>query len=136
MSLAYLLDTNVLIDILRGEAIPLRERFRAAAGRVAVSAISVMELEFGADRSSDPAANRRKAATLLALTEQLPFGLAAAENAGRLRATLMTIGQTIGAYDTLIAGHARSAGLTLVTNNVREFGRVPGLAVENWLADR
>ena len=132
-SLAYMLDTNVLIDLLRAVSMPMRERFRAASGRIAVSSISVMELEYGINRSSDPIRNRTQTESLLALTQVLSFGYDAGQNAGRLRSDLTNSGTTIGPFDTLIAGHARSEGLILVTNNVGEFSRVPGLEIENWL---
>ncbi|MDR3070105.1 MAG: type II toxin-antitoxin system VapC family toxin [Propionibacteriaceae bacterium] len=133
MSLAYLLDTNIVIALLRGATPPTRQRFRDAEGRIAVSVITAMELEYGAERSSDPCGNRRSVEELLSLVEVLPFDRAAAENAGRLRAKLAAQGTPIGPFDSLIAGHARSRGLVVVTNNTREFDRVPGLQVEDWL---
>jgi len=132
-SLAYMLDTNVLIDLLRGTSMPIKERFRAAADRIAVSTISVMELEYGIERSSDPILNRKQSESLLSLVDILAFDSSAAQNAGRLRAHMSNSGLTIGPFDTLIAGHARSEGLIIITNNVREFSRVPGLEIENWL---
>jgi len=130
-----MLDTNVVIDLLHETSTPIRERFRAAAGHIALSSISVMELEYGINRSSDPVGNRNRTEALLHLMSVLPLGYSAAQNAGRLRSHLVQMGLTIGPFDTLIAGHARSEGLVLVTNNVREFSRVPGLEIENWLLD-
>mgnify|MGYP000076639617 CR=1 FL=1 len=132
MSARVLLDTNILIFALRNRTPGLRDRMRAQVGRMAVSAISAAELAYGVERSSDPVRNRRATEELLALTTPLAFDERAAEHAGEIRATLASAGTPIGAYDVLIAGHARSAGLTLVTNNVREFARVPGLLVEDW----
>ncbi|BDZ65503.1 type II toxin-antitoxin system VapC family toxin [Agromyces mangrovi Wang et al. 2018] len=135
MSARVLLDTNILIFALRNRTPGLRERMRAQAGRMAVSSISVAELAYGVERSSDPARNRRATEELLALTTRLALEERAAEHAGEIRAALAAAGTPIGAYDVLLAGHARSAGLTLVTNNVREFARVPGLLVEDWTVE-
>jgi tRNA(fMet)-specific endonuclease VapC len=132
--LIYLLDSNILIALLRGAQPPTRQRFRDAEGLVGVSVVSVMELEYGVQRSGYPSENRRAVEELLSLVEILPFDRAAAEDAGRVRGQLAARGQTIGPFDSLIAGHARSRGLIVVTNNIREFARVPGLQVEDWLA--
>ncbi|MDR2975511.1 MAG: PIN domain-containing protein [Propionibacteriaceae bacterium] len=132
-TLAYMLDTSVLIDLLRATSRPIRAKFQAAAGRIGVSTVSVMELEYGIARSNDPVGNREKTESLLRLTQILPFTLDAAQNAGQAPSVLATSGMSIGLFDSLIAGHARSQGLVLVTNNVREFESVPDLLVENWL---
>lgn len=97
-----------------------------------MSSITVAELAYGAERSSDAAGNRQAVEQFLALTAVLPFDAAAAQHAGEIRAKLTTAGQTIGGYDVLTAGHGRSAGLAVVTNNTREFARVPGLEVLDW----
>lgn len=128
----YLLDRNVLIDLLRGGGREARDRFRAASHRIAVSSISVFELEYGAARSHAPDANRAVVESLLSRVTVLPFDAPAAVHAGRIRAHLAARGTPIGPYDTLLAGAARAVGLTLVTGNVDEFQRVPGLAVERW----
>ncbi|MCA5894180.1 PIN domain-containing protein [Isoptericola sp. NEAU-Y5] len=119
---------------MRGRADVARPRSQAAEGRVAVSSISEMELEYGIERSNDPARSRRAVGELLSLVEALPFNTAAAMHAGRIRAILAGRGEPIGPFDTLLAGHARSLGLVVATNNVREFTGVPGLEVEDWLA--
>lgn len=134
MTLRYLLDTNVAIDALRRRP-SLRSRFVAESGRVAVSAITRFELEYGALRSANPATTRIAMETLLQFIPVLDFDDAAADRAAEVRAALSAAGTPIGAYDTLIAGHALARGLTLVTNNTREFSRVPGLQVENWTGD-
>lgn len=134
MSTLYLLDTNVLIALLRGNGVAARPRLREAEGRVAVSTVSEMELEYGIERSDDPHRNRQAVDDLLSLVDVLPFDGLAAMHAGRVRARLAARGTPIGPYDALLAGHARSLGLVMVTNNVREFSRVPGLEVEDWLA--
>jgi len=93
-----------------------------------------MELQYGAERSRDVARNERAMAAVLARLRVIPFDEAAAREAGQIRAYLAAQGTPIGPYDVLLAGHARALGLTMVTNNVAEFSRVPRLKVENWLA--
>ncbi|MFJ2519689.1 type II toxin-antitoxin system VapC family toxin [Cellulosimicrobium cellulans] len=135
MSTLYLLDTNVLVALLRGNGSAARPRLREAEGRVAVSTVSEMELEYGIERSDDPPRNRQAVDELLSLVDVRPFDGLAAMHAGRVRALLAARGTPIGPYDALLAGHARSLGLVMVTNNVRELSRVPGLEVEDWLAE-
>lgn len=132
MELTYLLDTNILISMLRYRMDALGPRLRAASGQVAVSMISVAELEHGVARSSQPDSDGRRVESLLSFVDVLPFDRAAAHYAGRISAYLATSGMSIGPYDALIAGHARSRGLVVVTANMREFARVPGLECEDW----
>lgn len=99
---------------------------------MAVSTITVAELAYGVERSSRPDQNRGAVEEFLALLEVMPLDASAAEHAGRIRAELAITGTPIGAYDALIAGQARSRGLVVVTNNTREFARVPGLLLEDW----
>jgi len=134
VTLAYLLDTNILIALLRGKGEAARPRLKAASGQMAVSTITTMELEFGLAVSGASERQRLQLQSLIGLMTVLPFDEAAATNAGRLRAQLSQQGTTIGPYDALIAGQARCLGLIMVTANVSEFARVPGLIVENWLA--
>jgi tRNA(fMet)-specific endonuclease VapC len=112
----------------------LRGRFKAASGTIAVSTVSVAELEHGLARSTDLEGDAAKVASLLSLCEILDFDRSAAHHAGRISGRLATAGTPIGPLDTLIAGHARSRGLTVVTSNLREFSRVPGLECEDWAA--
>ena len=133
MSTLYLLDTNVLIALLRGAGDAARPRLRAAEGRIAVSTVSEMELEYGVERSRDPVRSRQAVDELLSLVDVVPFDTPAAMHAGRIRAVLAGRGSPIGPFDALLAGHARSLGLVMVTNDLREFSRVPGLEVEDWL---
>ncbi|WP_264031596.1 type II toxin-antitoxin system VapC family toxin [Cellulosimicrobium sp. SH8] len=133
MSTLFLLDTTILVTLLRGNGAAARPRLREAEGRVAVSTVSEMELEYGIERSGDPHRNRQAVDDLLSLVDVLPFDGLAAMHAGRVRALLAARGTPIGPYDALLAGHARSLGLVMVTNNVRELARVPGLEVEDWL---
>lgn len=132
MSARFLLDTNIVIFALRNRTPELRARLAADYGRLAVSTITVAELQFGAERSQNPQQNRHAYEAFLALVEVQPFSFAAAEHSGEIRAELAKTGRPIGSYDALIAGHARASGLVVVTNNVREFDRVPGLLVEDW----
>lgn len=135
MELTYLLDTSILIALLRRRSDSPRRRLRSAAGHLAVSTISVAELEHGIARSNEPERDAARVESLLSLVEILPFDRAAAHHAGRISAHLAMEGMSIGPYDVLIAGHARSRGLVVITDNIREFRRVPGLVCENWLDD-
>lgn len=131
----YLLDTNILMALLHPERRRLvLPRIEAQApGEVVTSAVVAHELFYGAAKSARPEENRRRFARLLADLEPLPFTQADAEAAGEVRAILRAKGRPIGPYDVLIAGQARARGLVLVTNNGREFERVDGLKVEDWL---
>lgn len=131
----FLLDTNICIYCIKQKPRPVLDRFRKLpVSAVGVSAITVAELEFGVANSSDPARNRAALLAFLAPLDIAAFDDRAAEEYGRVRAHLQSRGTPIGPLDTLIAGHALSLGVTLVTNNEREFSRVPGLNVENWAA--
>ena len=129
----YLLDTNIVIEVLRHRPEALRRRFADNSGRLGISSITVSELYFGAEKSSRREDNLNAIEAFLPLVEILDFNAGAASHAGELRAALARSGTPIGPYDVLIAGHARSLGLTVVTNNLKEFSRVEGLRVEDWL---
>lgn len=129
----YLLDTSTIVALIRGRHDHARGRFRDAEGRLGVSTVTVMELEYGVERGLDPRRARGEAEELVSLVDVLPFDEVAAMHAGRVRAQLAAAGTPIGPFDTLLAGHARSLGLVMVTHNAREFERVPGLQVEDWL---
>jgi tRNA(fMet)-specific endonuclease VapC len=132
----FLLDTNICIDILRRpNSLALKHLVRLAPGDVAISTISLAELEYGVHKSSNPTRNAQlliEACTPLTI---VPFDNAAAGVYGLVRARLETKGTPIGPMDTLIAAHALSLKATLVTNNLREFKRIKGLLLENWLRD-
>lgn len=130
--LRYLLDTNIVIEVLRYRPDRLRKRFADNSGRLAVSSITVSELYFGAEKSTRREDNLDAIEAFLSLVSVLDFDAKAASHAGELRSVLARSGTPIGPYDVLIAGHARSLGLTVVTNNVKEFARVDGLRVEDW----
>lgn len=131
--LRYMLDTDTCIFVLRHQHPALQERLDRHAESLAISSIVLSELYFGVENSARPEANHRVLESFAARLVVLPFDAPAACHSGRVRAELRRVGQTIGAYDLMISGHARSAGLVLVTNNERDFRRVPGLMVENWL---
>ena len=101
-------------------------------GDCAISAITGYELYTGVEKCSDPAKERAKVDLLLKAVQHLPFDFGAAEQAARIRALLESQGQPIGPYDVLLAGQALDGSLILVTDNTREFSRVPGLTLENW----
>lgn len=130
--LRYLLDTNLCIRVLRDRPSSLRPRFNREADGLSISTIVLNELLYGAAKSARPDDNRLAVESFAARLEVLPFDADAAAHAADIRATLEAAGRTIGAYDTLIAGHARSRGLIVVTANVREFARVEGLRTEDW----
>ncbi len=98
-----------------------------------ISTIVVTELLYGAEKSARPIENRNEVERFAARLEVLPFDAEAAAHAANIRATLEREGRPIGGYDVLIAGHARSGGLVVVTGNLREFLRVEGLRAEDWL---
>ncbi|HEY5206669.1 MAG TPA: tRNA(fMet)-specific endonuclease VapC [Roseiarcus sp.] len=130
--LRFLLDTNLCIRVLRDRTPSLRERFNLEGESLAISAIVLTELLHGAAKSARPDANRREVENFAARLEVLPFDIAAAHHAADIRATLERQGRTIGGYDILIAGHARSRALIVITGNRGEFDRVPGLQCEDW----
>lgn len=132
MTTRCLLDTNVVIDVLRGASPRLRDQMSRHDGEMAISTVTIAELAYGAARSSDPDRNRAAVDGFIPFVDVLDLDARAAEHAGHIRADLASAGTPIGGYDLLIAGLARSRGLTVVTNNLREFGRVPGLLVEDW----
>lgn len=128
----FLLDANTCIDLMRGND-RVTDRLRGLApADCAISTVTSFELFTGVAKCSDPDRERAKVALLLRTIVESPFDDAAARTAAEIRGALETTGQTIGPYDLLLAGHAASRGLTLVTSNVGEFSRAPRLAVENW----
>jgi tRNA(fMet)-specific endonuclease VapC len=129
-----MLDTNICIFLLKGRGAALAERFEAEAERLCLSAVTYGELCHGVEKSAARARNARALEAFAARLPVLPFDTDAAAAFGALRAELERRGTPIGAYDTQIAAHALGLGLTVVTNNRREFDRVPGLAVEDWTA--
>ena len=131
--LRYMLDTNLCIRVLRDRPASARRRFNEEAEGLCISTVVLAELLHGAARSARPADNRRAVEEFAARLEVLAFDAAAADHAADIRADLERKGTPIGAYDLLIAGHARSRGLALITGNLGEFRRVDGLRCEDWL---
>lgn len=129
-----MLDTNICIFVMSGRGAALAARFEAEADALCISAVTLAELAYGVEKSAAQARNRAALESFAARLKIRPFDAAAAGAYGAVRADLERRGCVIGAYDMMIAGHARSLGLTLVTNNRREFDRVAGLAVEDWTA--
>jgi tRNA(fMet)-specific endonuclease VapC len=127
----YMLDTNMCIFIMKKRENVLR-RFRTERG-VSISVITLSELEYGVEKSSAVARNRENLLAFSTLVDILPFDSSAAQCYGQIRTDLEKKGTPIGSYDLLIAAHAKSTGLTLVTNNTKEFRRVEGLVLEDWL---
>lgn len=131
--LRYLLDTNLCIRVLRDRPKAIRDRFNLEADALCTSTIVLTELLHGAAKSAKPTHHRSEVERFAARLDVLPFDHAAADHAADIRAALERLGQPIGGYDLLIAGHARSRGLIVVTGNLTEFGRVDGLRCEDWL---
>lgn len=131
--LRYLLDTNIVIYVLKRRPIEVLATFNANASRMAISSITLAELMHGAEKSSRVSENLSVIEDFCSRLEVLPYGSKAAQHYGAIRAALEKLGQPIGVNDLHIAGHARSEGLILVTNNMSEFIRVPALEVENWI---
>jgi len=132
----YLLDTNICIYVIRRRPPQVLARFqRCAIGDLGLSTVTLAELQYGVAKSAFPERNQQALAAFTLPLEILPFDARAAAAYGPIRATLERQGTPIGAMDLLIAAHAVSLGVILVTNNPREFRRVPGLQVDNWVDD-
>jgi tRNA(fMet)-specific endonuclease VapC len=136
----YLLDTNACIALINGTQVEVRRRFQRAVARDSVmllSAIVAFELWYGVAKSQRKVVNTQRLEAFLAgPLEWTPFDDDDARAAGDVRAELEAAGTPIGAYDVLLAAQARRRGATLVTSNVREFGRITGLKWEDWAASR
>ncbi len=129
----YLLDTNACIALIREQPPQILRRLkRQEAGDVGISAITLAELRFGVAKSSRPETNAQALEEFILPLEILPFDEAAATAYGAVRADLERRGSKIGGNDTLIGAHALSVGVTLVTNNTREFSRIRGLKIVDW----
>jgi tRNA(fMet)-specific endonuclease VapC len=130
--ITHLLDTDVCIHALKKRSAALLNKLGEHDGRMAVSDITIFELYYGAEKYEDSNSRIHIIEDFLQRLEILPFDTKAARHAGNIRANLASNGKMIGAYDVQIAAIARSQGLTLATNNVREFNRVEGLMFEKW----
>ena len=131
--LKFMLDTNICIFTIKNKPQIVREAFNLHNGQLCISAVTLMELIYGAEKSAAPEKNLAVVEGLAARLEVLPFDKDAAAHTGMIRSELAKAGTPIGPYDQMIAAHARSRGFIVVTNNLREFERVPGLRVEDWV---
>lgn len=131
MALRYMLDTNFCSRVLKSDGTSkLAGRFNRHADQICISSIVLAEMHYGAENSQRPAENLAGIEQLVARLALLDFDAAAAADFGRIRTALRKA--PIGPLDTLIAAHARSRDLIIVTSNVSEFSGVPGLLVEDW----
>lgn len=129
----YMLDTNICIYAMKKKPENVFQRLGEELNNgLCISSITLAELEYGVKHSSNPAKNEQALLRFLVPLSILPFGAAAASEYGEIRNYLQNRGTLIGPLDMLIAGHAKAENLILVTNNVREFERVPNLKIENW----
>jgi len=133
--LKFMLDTNIVIYVIKRRPIEVMGIFNENAGRMAISAITLSELFHGAEKSAKVAQNLAVVEEFASLLEVLPYTAKASQHYGAIRSALEKVDRTIGVNDLHIAAHARSEGLTLVTNNLGEFERVPGLMAENWVSN-
>ena len=131
--LKYLLDTNIVIYVIKRRPIEVLAAFNNNVTRMAISAVTLAELLHGAEKSSQPSSNLAVVEDFCSRLVVLPYTEKAAQHYGAIRAALEKIGQPIGVNDLHIAAHARSEGLVLVTNNEKEFAKVPALQTENWV---
>ena len=131
--LKYLLDTNIVIYVLKRRPKEVLEIFNTNASRVAISSITLSELIYGAEKSANVDKNLEAIEEFISHLEVLPYNAKASQHYGQIKAALEKKGKIIGENDIHIAAHVISQGLILVTNNLREFKRVPNLALENWV---
>ncbi len=131
--LKYMLDTNIVIYVIKRRPAALLDVFNEHVGHICISSITLAELLHGAEKSERQEHNLKQVEDFISRLDVLAYAEKAAAHYGGIRANLERKGQTIGVNDLHIAGHARSEGLILVTNNDREFNRVDGLRIENWV---
>lgn len=130
----YLLDTNICIYLIRKRPSEIFKRFRQHSPKdVAISTITLFELQYGIEKSQYPKRSQDALAKFLLPLNVIDLDRSSAIEAAIIRAKLEKKGMLIGPYDILIAGLAKSRGMTLVTNNIKEFQRVLGLRLENWI---
>lgn len=130
----YMLDTNICIYAMKNKPEKVLQRLKNEINEgVCISSITLAELEYGMKHSSNPAKNEQALLRFLVPLSILPFGAAAASEYGEIRTFLQKQGTPIGSLNMLIAGHAKAEEITLITNNVQEFEKVPLLELENWV---
>ncbi|WP_333878030.1 type II toxin-antitoxin system tRNA(fMet)-specific endonuclease VapC [Methylobacter sp.] len=131
--LKYMLDTHIAIYVIKNHPLNALANFNRHAGQMCISAITLAELLHGAEKSAKPEHNLRQVEDFFSRLDVLEYSSKAAAHYGDIRADLEHKGTPIGVNNLHIAGHARSEGLTLTTNNLREFERVEGLRLDNWI---
>lgn len=131
--LTYMLDTNICIYVMKNYPQNLKEKFNLLAEQLCISSITLGELHYGAEKSARRVDNLTAIEHFVARLDVLPFGTKAAAHYGQVRAELERAGPPCGPHDMQIGGHARSEGLIVVSNNMREFSRMPGIRTENWV---
>jgi tRNA(fMet)-specific endonuclease VapC len=131
--LKYMLDTNMVIHVIKRRPEKLLSVFNTYNGQLCISTITLAELYHGVEKSSMPERNRRNVEDFTSRLEVLPYDDSAAAHYGDIRASLEKKGTPIGVNDLHIAGHARSRSLILVTHNTKEFNRVDGLRIIDWI---
>ncbi len=131
----FMLDTNICVYVMNESDPALRDHFVLNTGSLCISSIAYAELSYGVVHSRRVKHNQHELRIFVKDLDVLPFGTDGAEHYGAIRHALTKKGSLIGANDLLIAAHARSINATLVTNNEREFRRVPKLRVINWLKE-
>jgi tRNA(fMet)-specific endonuclease VapC len=131
--LQYMLDTNICIYVIKNYPPKLRERFNSLAEQLCMSSITLAELHYGAEKSARRLENLQAIEQFTARLEVLAFSQKAAAHFGQIRADVERLGKPVGPLDMLIGAHARAEGLIVVSNNAREFRRLPGVRVENWV---
>lgn len=134
--LKYMLDTNIVIYVIKRRPVEILEVFNAHVSQMCISSITLAELLHGVEKSSMITQNLRKVEDFVSRLEVLAYENTAASHYGDIRADLEKKGTVIGVNDLHIAAHARSEGLILVSNNIREFERVEGLRLENWIESK
>ncbi|MGQ0619194.1 MAG: type II toxin-antitoxin system tRNA(fMet)-specific endonuclease VapC [Panacagrimonas sp.] len=132
--LRYLLDTNLCIATIREKPGGVRAAFNRHHTQMCISSVTVMELLYGVELSAQAQRNLAEVEGFIARLDVLDYDSAAAAHTAQIRAELKKTGMQIGPYDQMIAGHARSRGLVVVTHNTKEFQRVAGLRIEDWMA--
>jgi tRNA(fMet)-specific endonuclease VapC len=131
--LQYMLDTDICIHVLKNRPEHLSQKFERLKESIGISSITLAELLYGAEKSARRRENLDTVANFATRLDVLSFSHGAAAHYGEIRAHLIKAGTPVGLHDMLIASHARSEGLIVVTRNRKEFDRIPGLRVESWL---
>ena len=130
----YVLDTNICIYLIKRQPKEVIDKFQGIVpGEIAISSVTVAEMMYGVAKSQHKDKNKSALESFLAPLEIVDFDFKAAQQYGIMRVNLEKMGTPIGAYDLMIAAHALSLDLVLITNNEREFQRIPDIIVENWV---